>query len=230
MISKKRKSKRIDMTTPTPESVKRYPLEWPLGWRRVRSRRHGDFRMTREDRLSDGQTRRRSTPVNMAAATERLERQMELLGAREPTLSTNVSLSMRGVPRGDENPSDPGAAVYFKFKGKATVLACDTYYRVAENIAALAAHIDALRRIDRYGVGTIEQALAGYKALPADSAADWRVALFGANPPNPITLAAVDSAYKYLAKEYHPDFTHDDGARMAWLNRARDYAMAELTQ
>jgi hypothetical protein len=162
----------------------------------------------------------------MAAATERLERQVELLGAREATLSTNVSLSMRGIPRGDENPSDPGAAIYFKFKGRATVLACDSYYRVADNIAALAAHIDALRRIERYGVGTIEQALAGYRSLPADTAADWR-AVLGLNG-NGVTVDHVDAAYKALAKQRHPDVTKDDGAAMAHLNRARDYALAEL--
>jgi hypothetical protein len=33
---------------------------------------------------------------------------------------------------------------------------------VADNIAAIAAHIDAIRRQDRYGVGTLDQAFAGY--------------------------------------------------------------------
>lgn len=183
------------------ESIPRYPLEWPLGWKRCRSRRHGNFSMTREDRNTlTGQVSKRATQVNMAVATDRLEKQLDMLGAKDPVLSTNVTLNMRGIPRGDENPSDPGAAVYFKFKGKATVLACDGYYRVADNIAALAAHIDALRRIERYGVGTIEQALAGYKTLPADTAADWRSVLGLPKDGRP-TLDQVDSAYKALARQ-----------------------------
>lgn len=208
-----------------PESIPRYPLEWPLGWKRSRSRRHADFKMTREDRVGQ-EVRKRATPVNTLTATERLERQLDMLGARDAVLSTNVTLNLRGIPRGDENPSDPGAAVYFKFKGKATVLACDTYYRVADNIAALAAHIDALRRIERYGVGTIEQALAGYKALPADTAADWR-AVFGFPKDSKPTLDQVDSAYKALARQKHPDAGGTD-IEMAHLNRARDYATSEL--
>jgi hypothetical protein len=116
--------------------------------------------------------------------------------------------------------------VYFKFKGKATVLACDGYFRVADNIAALAAHIDALRRIERYGVGTIEQALAGYKALPADSAADWRAVLGFPKDARP-SLDQVDAAYKAIAKQKHPDVGGSE-MEMTHLNRARDYALSEL--
>src|SRR5262245_11061863 len=65
----------------------------------------------------------------------------------------------------------------------------------------LVARIALTRAVDRYGVGTLEQAFAGYKALPADTAADWRVVFFGANPPSPITVAAVDTAFRALARE-----------------------------
>lgn len=210
-------------------SIPRYPLEWPMGWPRKRhhQRKVGNFSMTREDRLPDNRYVKRITAVSMEAATGRLEQQLNLLGGTHATLSTNISLNLRGIPRGDEVPrgGDPGAAIYFSFKGRATVLACDSYTRVADNIAALAAHIDAIRRIDRYGVGSIEQALEGYKALPADTAADWR-AVFGLN--GNATIDAVQAAFKDLARQRHPDITHDDGAAMAHLNRARDYALAEL--
>jgi hypothetical protein len=122
--------------------------------------------------------------------------------------------------------------VWFNYKGKATVLATDKWDRVADNIGALAAHIDAIRRVDRYGVGSIEQALAGYKALPADTAADWKMAL---GVPAEFDrwskaeqLDVVQKLYFDLAKQKHPDITQDDGAAMAHLNRARDYALQEL--
>jgi hypothetical protein len=197
----------------TEGSIPRYPLEWPLGWRRSRSRRNGQFK-------HDGNW------INVDRACRRLEAQLEKLGVKESTLSSNVSLNMRGIPRGDENPSDPGVAIYFAFKGKATVLACDTYFRVADNIAALAAHLEALRAIDRYGVGTIEQALAGYKALPADTAADWR-AVFGFAKGSRPTRADIDTVYKRLAREKHPDAGGTE-VEMMHLNRARDYAASEL--
>lgn len=199
------------------EAVSRYPLEWPLGWKRTTYRQRAAF-TTKQS--ADGR-------LTVFQASARLEAEVERIGGKSPVLSTNVSLRLDGRPRSDEEPRDPGAALYFMFKGRATVLACDKWTRVADNIAALAAHIDALRRVDRYGVGTIEQALAGYKALPADTAADWRVA-FGFTPNERVAVDELTSRYRLMAKDRHPDKTHDDGAAMAWLNRARDYAMQEL--
>jgi hypothetical protein len=164
----------------------------------------------------------------MADAVERLEDQFAKLKVFDAVLSSNVTLTMSGRPRGDENPSDPGVAVYFRYKKKPTVLACDTYYRVADNIAAIAAHLEALRAIERYGVGTIEQALAGYKALPADTAADWR-SVFGFAKGSRPTIDEVDSAYKAAARQRHPDVGGSE-IEMAHLNRARDYALDELKQ
>jgi hypothetical protein len=200
------------------DSIKRFPLEWPIGWKRTPSytRVHSPFRTKRTT------NQRLSTQLG----TQRLEDEITRLGGRNPVLSTNVSLRLDGRPRSDENPKDPGAAVYFSFRGKATVLACDRYLAVADNIAAIAAHIDALRRIERYGVGTIEQALAGYKALPADTAANWR-AVFGFPIDSRPSLDQVDAAYKAAARQHHPDFGGTD-IEMAHVNRARDYALMEL--
>lgn len=198
-------------------AIPRYPLEWPAGWKRAQHRSRASF-STKSS--ADGR-------LSVIQATTRLESEVERLGGRNPVLSTNVSLRLDGRPRSDEEPRDPGAALYFVFKGKATVLACDKWDRVADNIAALAAHIDALRRVDRYGVGTIEQALAGYKALPADTAADWR-SVFGYERGSRPAVMDLQARFKMMARDRHPDRQHDDGAAMAHLNRARDFAIAEL--
>lgn len=211
------------------EAIPRYPLAWPIGWRRTPygKRRSGSFRETIETRsATDSAVVKRSKPASMATAVERLEAQLDKLGAKDPTLSTNVKLNLRGIPYGNEQPSDPGVAVYFTFKGKATVLACDTYFTVADNVAAIAAHVDALRRIDRYGVGSLEQALAGYKALPADSAANWRQ-VFGFEPDTHVTAEQVQSAYRERAKLAHPDKGGTE-EMMMHVNRARDFALAEV--
>jgi len=155
-----------------------------------------------------------------------LEKELERLGGQAPVLSTNAELRLDGRPRSDTEPADPGAACYFRFKGRATVLACDRYRRVADNIAALAAHIDALRRIQRYGVGTIEQALAGYKALPADTAADWR-AVFGFAKGEAVSLERLQERFKEKARVAHPD-TGGSDEMMMHLNRAREYAVGEI--
>lgn len=209
------------------QSIPRFPLEWPLGWKRTpyhQRQRRASFSKT-ERTVRDGVVSARNIAVGIADATTRLERQIEAIGGTAPTLSTNVRLRMNGQPDArNDVVVDPGAAVYFRFKGKAVVFACDRYERVADNIAALSAHIDALRRIERYGVGSLEQALSGYKALPADTAADWR-SVFGLTEG--ASAEDVDREYKRLARQRHPDHGGSDEA-MAHLNRARDYAYAEL--
>lgn len=194
------------------ETPARYPLQWPSGWRRAPYRRNGKF--TKEGR-----------PINVADASRRLERELERLGAERPVLSTNVELRMDGRPRSDQNPGDPGAAVYFAYAGKATVFACDTYHAVADNIAAIAAHCEALRAIDRYGVGNIEQALAGYRALPA-SAGSWFIVLEFNDPPK--VWAVVEARYKSLARVHHPDVAGGNTETMAKINAAYDTARQEF--
>jgi hypothetical protein len=216
-----------------PESIPRYPLAWPLGWVRTRlvDRQRSPFTQKLSTVTGEGLlavSTARYGPVTLRTAVDRLEQQIDALGGQDPTLSTNLQVRIDGAPRGGQaEPADPGAACYFRFKGRATVLACDRYRRVAENIAALAAHIDALRRIERYGVGTIEQALAGYKALPADSAADWR-AVFGLGRHELVSPAVVQRAYKELAALAHPDKPGGSDDRMTQLNRAREFALQEL--
>jgi hypothetical protein len=61
--------------------------------------------------------------------------------------------------------NDPGIAVYFTLGKKRVVLACDKWAAPQENIYAIAKHVEALRGQDRWGVGSIEQAFAGYMAL-----------------------------------------------------------------
>lgn len=208
------------------ESIPRYPLAWPLGWPRTRSRKQAAFTETVKT-TNEGGILKRSKAISMAVAVDRLERQLALLPGTDPTLSTNVRINLRGLPYGDEQPSDPGVAIYFAFKGRATVLACDRWLRVADNVAAIAAHIDAIRRVDRYGVGTIERALEGYKALPADSAANWR-AVFGFAAHERPSLDVLTTRFRDAAARAHPDRGGSD-IQMAHVNRARQFALDELT-
>lgn len=204
------------MTTHDTETVRRYPLQWPSGWRRtsIGHRVNGHFRASR-------------VGIGVPAAVDRLERELDRLGAEGPTLSTNLKPRISGgVVANTGEPADAGVAIYFRFKGRATVLACDRYIRVADNIAAIAAHVDALRRIERYGVGTIEQALAGYRSLPADTAAEWRQ-VFGFTASEHVTVEQLQTKFKERAATAHPDKGGTDEG-MAHVNRAREYALAEL--
>jgi hypothetical protein len=215
----------------THETARRWPLSWPTGWARTPpdQRKRADFGKTVAhsyiERYDQGvavtATKKSKAALSPADAAARLEAELDRLGADHAKLSTNLQLRMDGTPRSDRGePADPGAAVYFTLNGQPRCLACDRWTRVADNIAAIAQHIDALRRIDRYGVGTLAQAFAGYAALPP-TADDWWLVL-GVSPT--ATRDEIQAAHRRLASEHHPD----KGGRlddMARINAARDIAL-----
>lgn len=80
---------------------------------------------------------------------------------------------------------------------------------------------------DRYGVGTLQQAFAGYAALPPSPDHDWRVVL--ELPPGRVTVEQVETNFRKLARTAHPDVGGSVDA-MSRINAARDAALAELNQ
>lgn len=213
------------------ENATRYPLTWPANWKRTPAHQRSRATFSRGSVQRDATGARLPSTkrqLTVADAIQRLSGELARLGATHEVLSTNVQTRLDGLPRsGQSEPTDPGAAVYFRLKGQARCLACDRWQRVADNIAAIAQHIDALRRIDRYGVGTLEQAFAGYAALPPQASHDWRIVLgFAAGAA--ITRAMVDDAFRTRARSAHPDTggSHD---AMARLSEARAAAYAELS-
>jgi hypothetical protein len=137
-------------------------------------------------------------------------------------LSTNLRLNLSGFPRDDQgDPSDPGAAVYWQKPGQPTlVMAIDGYVRVADNIAAIAATLEAMRKIQRHGGAQIlERAFTGFTALPPPRS-PWEILGVAPNAPR----EAVEAAYRAKAKAAHPDMGGSTAA-MAELNAARDAAL-----
>lgn len=194
-------------------TVAAYPLHWPTGWPRAKRRERARF---------STQARGRATYLSVADARERLSAELERLRAQHMTLSTNLELRLDGQPRsGQTDPADPGAALYFQLGGKDIALACDKWDRVADNIAALAKHIEAMRGMDRWGVGSISQAFAGYEALPAPEQW-WQV--LGVSPT--ASRSEIQFAFRDRAKNAHPDAGGSDHA-MARLNAARDEGLRQ---
>ncbi len=188
------------------ETATAFPLAWPAAKPRARSRRSSAFS-------------HRGSAIDVDTARRRLRDELARIGAKDVILSTNIRLRVDGTPGVDQKAAayDPGAALYFKHKGKDVVLAVDTFLKVAENIAALAAHIEATRAIERYGVGSLEQMFTGFTALPpATSVNDWREEL-----QNPRDLAEAEENYRHLMLRHHPDVAGPSStAKAAALNAA----------
>jgi hypothetical protein len=160
----------------------------------------------------------------------RLAGELRRLGARTVVISSNLRTNLDGTITSKQAKvlEDPGVAVYFRLHDQPRVLACDRWTSAADNMAAIAAHIEAIRAQDRYGVGTLDQAFAGYAALPpvgGSQGGDWR-AEFGIRPDEQgLTLTQIEGLYRLLVQERHPDRggSHDAIIR---LNLARDAARA----
>lgn len=184
--------------------IRAYPLRWPLDRPRTpaRDRRPAKFR---EGNSGAG-------TLSYDVALGRLLHQVQLLGALYPSLSSDVRYNRDGsrdrTGRGSTDPADPGAALAFRLDGRDYELACDRWDTLAGNIAAIAAHIDALRGQERWGVADLAQAFAGHVALPAPD--PWWVTL-GVAQTAPLPVA--EAAYRALSKSRHPDA---GGTRADW--------------
>jgi hypothetical protein len=209
------------------DDATRYPLSWPRGWKRSTFRRQAKFgKIVRRTNTDNSVT---SSPQNLTVGDglARLTAELRRLGAANPVISSNLRRNQDGsITAGQAKMlADPGIAVYFRLNQQPRVLACDKWNSAADNMAAIAGHIEAIRMQERYGVGTLDQAFAGYAALPpvgGTQGGDWR-AEFGLAPTAPVNLDLVGSLYRTLLKQRHPDNggSHDAVVR---LNLARDAA------
>lgn len=193
-----------------------FPLDWPLDVprrRRARVARFGDWTIARAVRV--------------------LLVELERLGVDRGSVVVSTNLELRttdGLPRSNQrNLDDPAAAVYWRKGGGSFCLPCDAWTKVEHNLRAIALHVDALRGLERWGVGTSGQAFAGYAALPPPGGLalveDW-AAVFGVDR-NSATANELLAAFRAKAKRDHPDCGGDARA-FARLVELRDLALQEL--
>jgi hypothetical protein len=128
------------------------------------------------------------------------------LGDDDIVISSNLELRLDGLPRSNQTaPEDPGVAVYWRDDNARTrCMAVDRYDRVADNLAALAATLSALRSIERHGSAEIlDRAYSGFVALPPPaSVTAWQVVL-GCDVS--ISHEEARVLYRRLRSERHPD-------------------------
>lgn len=208
-----------------------FPLAWPFGWPRTLAGRRdaAPFHTTTKIVYPSGGSGTRRRDITVEAARRRLSDELDKLGAREVILSTNIEMRLDGQPRSNRrDPDDPGIAVYFKRKDQPIVMACDRWDTCAGNIAAIAGHIEAIRRIERYGVGSLDRVFTGYAALPAPGEHAkrpwWNVLGFESMPAD---IETVTISYKSLARRHHPD-AGGNSTEMAELTAAMAEARAAL--
>lgn len=199
-----------------------YPLNWPDGWHRTppSSRKRAQFHGFDHGTWSDGSPRTSKKALTVDSAMSRVSRELASIGGwtTATVISTNVPVRLDGLPRSKaRTPDDPGVAVYWPHGKSQRCMAVDRYDRVADNLAAIAATLEAMRAIERHGGAEIlDRAFTGFIALPQPE--QWWQVL---GVKSDATREQIDEAYRPLAMKHHPDRGGDAG-EMARVNTARD--------
>ncbi|MBU0749176.1 MAG: J domain-containing protein [Gammaproteobacteria bacterium] len=203
------------MSTPT-----RYPLQWPEGWKRMQSYQRKTATFSRQGKA-----------LTVFDGVQRVLDELQRLGVHQDdvVVSTNLQTRLDGLPRSNQaRPGDPGVCVYWRksINEPMRCMAVDRYDEVQDNLAAVAATLEAMRSIERHGGAAIlDRAFTGFAALPAPVGGkrDWWTVL---ELQSTASQAEIREAFNRLAREHHPDRGGTD-ERMAEIIRARDEALSK---
>lgn len=210
------------------------PLSWPDGWKRTQPgyRTEGRFGTAGK---GAGNHWSSTQPITIGAAVKRLRDELARMGVSEDDVivSTNLKLRLDGFPRSDQGqPRDPGAAVYWQDGAHRRCMAIDRYTKVEQNIAALAATIEAMRAIERHGGAVVlERAFTGFAALPAPIAMSHKRAWHEVLEVHILaSRQEVEDAYRRLRSKHHPDKPGGELARFQEVQTAYEEALKELAE
>lgn len=172
--------------------------------------------------------RKRSTfRTGWAAVQDLLNRELRNLNARGTVMLVALDAKdfrIDGQPRANARAQHPGVILSFESKHGALRYACDTFDDFADNVYAIALGLEALRKVERYGIANDGQQYRGYSALgagtvmgaPMDRDEAARVLADLADSSGVLAgsdiLAGrvpVDEAYRLAARETHPDHGGD---------------------
>lgn len=213
-----------------------YPLHWPLD--KARTPEHARTRAKfgkQSKKEGHGGSWNSTRPITLSEAIKRVLAELDRytpvgIDYRVPpdsiVISSNVPLKKDGLPySGGKQPKDPGVAVFFKLDNRDYCLPCDKWDRVEDNVAAVAAHINAMRGIERWGVGERHDAYAGYKALPESTMSEKQIWDTLGLPAKPASVDTVKDAYRKQVQIHHPDKPSGSADAFHKLQRAYQFAL-----
>lgn len=111
--------------------------------------------------------------ASLGSTTELLARELAALNGRLVVLQvamTEDDFRIDGIPYANAQASHPGVVIAFESKHGPLKFAVDTFSFWEDNLRAIALGMEALRKVDRYGVTKLGEQYTGWKALPAPRA------------------------------------------------------------
>jgi hypothetical protein len=148
-----------------------------------------------------------------------LEREVQMLGARQVVVELAINesdLRLDGQPYANTRPRHPGVTIAFNSHHGPLKYTADKFATWTENIRAIALGLEALRKVDRYGVTSRGEQYAGWKALSAG----------GPTPEQGIALIREHGSLKAALFATHPDHG-GDAEQFAAVQAAREAGLAE---
>lgn len=106
------------------------------------------------------------------ATIDLLEREVRMLGARRVIVELamqETDFRLDGQPYAGARARHPGVTVAFESRHGPLKYTADKFATWQENLRAIALGLEALRKVDRYGMTSRGEQYAGWKALPAGS-------------------------------------------------------------
>lgn len=191
--------------------TKAFPLHWPKGRSKTKSRGQSKFK------------------VKPAQAYADMMDELRRFGATNVVISSNIPTRMDGSPYRDglDQPlEDPGVTVWFTKRKRQFCFPCDSYRKPWENMRAIYIAIKGFRDMERHGATQImDQAFSGFIALPApDDISDapdkaWWIVL-GLDEPTK-RRSEVEAAYKNACRSA--------GGAIVELNEAKETGLRQAT-
>jgi hypothetical protein len=117
-----------------------------------------------------GQRRRSQFSAPYGRTLELLERELEHLSARNVVLQVALEekdIRLDGRPRARATARHPGVILAFDSKHGPLKYAVDRFWTWDDNIRAIALALEALRKVDRYGVVKRGEQYTGWRQLEA---------------------------------------------------------------
>jgi hypothetical protein len=111
---------------------------------------------------------------------ERLQRELGHLGVRHVVVELALEerdIRLDGWPRAHAQPRHHGVVVSFDSKHGPLRYATAEFDHWQDNLRAIALGLEALRRVDRYGITRRGEQYRGWRALPAGDQSDERLAV-----------------------------------------------------
>ena len=123
-------------------------------------------------KTEDYRRKRSNFSAGYTATIDLLTRELTYLKAKEVVIQLDVDRSQirrDGLPRSDARPRGPGVILSFDSPKGAMSFPCDQFTAWEDNLRAIALALEALRKVDRYGVTRNAEQYRGWAALPDNS-------------------------------------------------------------